>query len=81
MSGARDSPGLAVGAIVCGGIGLLLSPLLVGFGLGLLGLAFGIVHLALGRRPRAMAVNATSSAKKSVSMWPASASSDSEPDR
>lgn len=46
---------MAIAAMACGVLGLLLSPVLVGFGLGLLGLAFGIAHLVLGRHPKALA--------------------------
>jgi thiol-disulfide isomerase/thioredoxin len=47
---------MAIAALAAGIFGLLLSPLLVGFGLGVLGFGLGIAHVAFGRRPRGMAL-------------------------
>lgn len=49
-------PTMAVAAFSFGLGAVLLSPVLVGFPLGVLGLGLGLVHLLNGRRPRALAV-------------------------
>jgi peroxiredoxin/outer membrane protein assembly factor BamB len=55
----RSSPGLAIASLVLGILGLVLSFLVVGGFLSLIGLLLGVLHLAKKRRPAAMATAGT----------------------
>lgn len=52
---ARSPLGLAIASLVMGILALVLSFLVIGGLIGLIGLALGVVHVALKRRPTAMA--------------------------